>query len=71
MESLAWKADVFYHYPSYFDWRNINFGFVLAMTYFPTAVAIPVTLASVYNQPLASVITWLFNRQKPVKSEIN
>lgn len=44
--------------------RNINFGFVLAMTYFPTAVAVPVTLASVYNQPLASVVTWLFNRRK-------
>lgn len=38
--------------------RNINFGFVLAMTYFPVAVAVPVTLGSVFNQPLASVFSW-------------
>lgn len=45
--------------------RNINFGFVLAMTYFPIAVAIPVTLASVFNQPLASVFTWFSLRYAP------
>jgi predicted Na+-dependent transporter len=45
--------------------RNINFGFVLAMTYFPVAVAIPVTLASVFNQPLASIITWFSLRNSP------
>jgi len=44
--------------------RNINFGFILALTYFPTAVAIPVTLASVFNQPLASMVSWIFNRKK-------
>lgn len=44
--------------------RNINFGFILALTYFPTAVAIPVTLASVFNQPLASLVSWIFNRKK-------
>jgi predicted Na+-dependent transporter len=45
--------------------RNINFGFVLAMTYFPIAVAIPVTLASVFNQPLASIFTWFSLRNAP------
>ncbi|MDA8226414.1 MAG: bile acid:sodium symporter family protein [Desulfitobacterium hafniense] len=43
--------------------RNISFGFVLALTYFPTAVAVPITLASVYNQPLASIVSWVFNRK--------
>jgi len=45
--------------------RNINFGFVLAMTYFPIAVAIPVTLASVFNQPIASIFTWFSLRNAP------
>lgn len=44
--------------------RNINFGFILALTYFPTAVGIPVILASVFNQPLASIVSWIFNRKK-------
>lgn len=43
--------------------RNINFGFVLASTYFPAAVAIPVTLGSIFNQPLASLVYWFFNRK--------
>lgn len=45
--------------------RNINFGFVLAMAYFPIAVAIPVTLGSVFNQPLASIFSWFALRNAP------
>jgi len=42
--------------------RNISFGSVLAVTYFPPAVAIPVTLAMLYQQPLAAVVSYLFQR---------
>ncbi|TEB06009.1 Sodium Bile acid symporter family protein [Pelotomaculum schinkii] len=42
--------------------RNISFGSVLAVTYFPPAVAIPVTLAMLYQQPLAAVVSYLFHR---------
>lgn len=42
--------------------RNISFGSVLAVTYFPAAVAIPVTLAMIFQQPLAAVVSYLFSR---------
>jgi predicted Na+-dependent transporter len=42
--------------------RNISFGSVLAVTYFPAAVAVPVTLGMLYQQPLAAAVTYLFNR---------
>jgi len=42
--------------------RNISFGAVLALVYFPAAVAIPVTLAMLYQQPLAAAVSHLFNR---------
>ncbi|HVJ48722.1 bile acid:sodium symporter family protein [Desulfitobacterium sp.] len=50
--------------------RNINFGFVLAITYFPIAVAIPVTLASVFNQPLASIFAWFSVRNAPEDANV-
>ncbi|OAT85308.1 bile acid:sodium symporter family protein [Desulfotomaculum copahuensis] len=42
--------------------RNISFGAVLAVAYFPAAVAVPVTLAMIFQQPLAAVVSYLFNR---------
>jgi len=51
--------------------RNINFGFVLAMTYFPIAVAIPVILASIFNQPLASIFASLSLRNAPCDSNLS
>jgi predicted Na+-dependent transporter len=42
--------------------RNIAFGSVLAVTYFPAAVAIPVTLATLFQQPLSALVLHLFNR---------
>jgi BASS family bile acid:Na+ symporter len=42
--------------------RNIAFGSVLAIAYFPPAVAIPVTLGMLYQQPLAAAISHLFQR---------
>ncbi|EGO65878.1 bile acid:sodium symporter family protein [Acetonema longum] len=40
--------------------RNISFGLVMAMTYFPPAVAIPIILAMLFQQPLAAIIPQLF-----------
>lgn len=45
--------------------RNISFGSVLAVTYFPAAVAVPVTLGMLYQQPLAAAVTYLFCRFTP------
>lgn len=45
--------------------RNISFGSVLAVAYFPAAVAVPVTLAMIYQQPMAAVVSYLFNRFFP------
>lgn len=42
--------------------RNIAFGLVVALTYFPPAVAVPVTLFMLYQQPLATIIPYLFAR---------
>ncbi|KJS16354.1 MAG: bile acid:sodium symporter [Peptococcaceae bacterium BRH_c4b] len=42
--------------------RNISFGSVLAVAYFPAAVAVPVTLAMLYQQPLAAAVSYLFSR---------
>lgn len=39
--------------------RNTVFGSVLAVTYFPPAVAVPVTLAMLFQQPLAAAATHL------------
>ena len=42
--------------------RNISFGMVLAISYFPPAVAIPITLFMLFQQPLAAVVPKLYNR---------
>lgn len=42
--------------------RNTSFGLVLALTYFAPAVAVPVTMIILYQQPLAAVISYLFDR---------
>lgn len=42
--------------------RNISFGLVLAMTYFPASVAIPVTLAVLFQQPTAAVVSHIIKR---------
>ncbi|MDR3289217.1 MAG: bile acid:sodium symporter family protein [Peptococcaceae bacterium] len=44
--------------------RNIAFGSVLAFTYFPLAVVVPVTLFSLFQQPLAGVVAYLLERGK-------
>lgn len=43
--------------------RNISFGSVLAIAYFSPAVAIPVTLAMLYQQPLAAFVSYLMKNR--------
>lgn len=40
--------------------RNASFGVVLALTFFPHAVAIPVTMTILYQQPFAAIIPYFF-----------
>jgi bile acid:Na+ symporter, BASS family len=42
--------------------RNISFGLVLALTFFPPTVAIPITLFMLYQQPIATLIPYIFRR---------
>lgn len=42
--------------------RNISFGSLLALNYFPSAVVVPITLAMLYQQPAAAVAANLFRR---------
>ncbi|AEF93515.1 Bile acid:sodium symporter [Desulfotomaculum nigrificans CO-1-SRB] len=42
--------------------RNNSLGLVLALTYFPVPVALPVTLAMLYQQPLAAFVSYLLKR---------
>lgn len=42
--------------------RNISAGLVLALTQFPPAVAVPVTLFILYQQPLASIVPMIYRR---------
>lgn len=48
--------------------RNTCFGSVLAVTYFPILVAVPVTLMMLYQQPLAALVAYIF---KNIKGENN
>jgi predicted Na+-dependent transporter len=44
--------------------RNVSFGVVLALAYFPTAVAVPITLLMLFQQPLAAAIPHIYRRFK-------
>ena len=44
--------------------RNINFGMVLAIGYFPPAVAIPVTLMLIFQQPIAAILAYFIGRKQ-------
>lgn len=44
--------------------RNLSFGLVLALTYFPVSVAIPMTMGILYQQPLAAIIPHLLKEKK-------
>ncbi|QDR80125.1 bile acid:sodium symporter family protein [Sporomusa termitida] len=47
--------------------RNISFGLVLALTFFPPPVAVPITMFILYQQPFAAVIPYLFQKFTPNK----
>lgn len=42
--------------------RNISFGTLLALSYFPPAVAVPITLAMLYQQPMAAIVGQILRR---------
>lgn len=42
--------------------RNLSFGLVLALTYFPKSVAIPITVGILYQQPIAAIIPHLLKK---------
>ncbi|ATW25756.1 bile acid:sodium symporter family protein [Candidatus Formimonas warabiya] len=46
--------------------RNTGFGALLVISYFPSAVALPVILAMLYQQPVAAIIAHLYQR-RPAK----
>ncbi|WP_371371528.1 bile acid:sodium symporter family protein [Sporomusa aerivorans] len=46
--------------------RNASFGVVLALTFFPHAVAIPVTMTILYQQPFAAIIPYFFRNAAKV-----
>jgi len=41
--------------------RNISCGLVIAITYFPPAVAVPIILGMIFQQPIAAIIPTVFN----------
>lgn len=47
--------------------RNINFGMVIAIAYFPPDVAIPATLMVIFQQPVAAIVGYMFNKYYPNK----
>lgn len=48
--------------------RNISSGLVLALTHFPPQVAVPMTLFILYQQPLASLVPYVFKHLEKAQS---
>jgi len=46
--------------------RNNACGLVIALTYFPPKVSIPITLSILYQQPLATFASYLYKRLKTI-----
>lgn len=42
--------------------RNASFGMVLALSFFPPSVAVPITMFMLFQQPIAAVIPYLFRQ---------
>lgn len=47
--------------------RNNACGLVIALTYFPIQVAIPITLSILFQQPLATIISHLYKKSETVQ----
>lgn len=50
--------------------RNISFGMVVALNYFPPAVAIPITLTMLFQQPVASIVSLFFNNERRYRGKV-
>lgn len=48
--------------------RNISFGSLLAIAYFPAAVAIPIVLMMLYQQPVAAMVAQLLKMSREYSS---
>lgn len=44
--------------------RNIASGLIIALTYFPPAVSIPITLSMIFQQPIAAMIPHIYAKMK-------
>lgn len=44
--------------------RNISFGAVLAIAYFPPAVAVPLSLMMLYQQPVAAIVAQILKKAR-------
>lgn len=49
--------------------RNISAGAVLAVTYFPAPVAVPVVLGMVFQQMMASLVGLVLSRQARARQQ--
>ncbi|MNN84311.1 hypothetical protein D3C81_2014590 [compost metagenome] len=49
--------------------RNISAGAVLAVTYFPAPVAVPVVLGMVFQQMMASLVGLVLGRQARARQQ--
>lgn len=50
--------------------RNINFGVVLAVSYFPPSVAIPITLMMLFQQPTAAIVGHFVNKIYHIRADL-
>ena len=48
--------------------RNNSCGLVIALTFFPPAAAIPLTLSILYQQPVATLVSYFFQRREKNKA---
>jgi len=60
LSKKSWKATVTMMYNV--GIRNNSCGLVIALSYFPLAVAVPLTLSILYQQPVATLVTKVYKR---------
>lgn len=51
--------------------RNISFGLVLALNYFPPEAAIPVTFTMLYQSPVAALVPFFIPREREEEKELS
>ena len=50
--------------------RNNSCGLVIALTFFPPAVAVPITLSILYQQPVATIVSYFYRRYEKQKASM-